>query len=79
MLGMAPLDFGDLSDFDDVDRRFVGTLEDPVITAADGHVVWDCSKYDFIAGEAPETANPSLWRQGQLVAKHGLSTPTTAP
>jgi alkyl sulfatase BDS1-like metallo-beta-lactamase superfamily hydrolase len=35
-------------------------------------VVWDCSKYNFIAGDAPDTANPSLWRQGKLVAKHGL-------
>ena len=35
-------------------------------------MVWDCSKYDFITGDAPDTANPSLWRQGKLVAKHGL-------
>jgi alkyl sulfatase BDS1-like metallo-beta-lactamase superfamily hydrolase len=69
---MADLDFSDQTDFGDVERGFVGTLDDPVITAADGHVVWDCSKYDFIAGDAPDTANPSLWRQGKLVAKHGL-------
>ena len=69
---MADLDFSDRSDFDDVDRGFVGTLEDPVITATDGHVVWDCSKYDFITGDAPDTADPSLWRQGKLAAKHGL-------
>jgi len=60
MLDMADLDFSDRSDFDDVDRGFVGTLEDPVITATDGHVVWDCSKYDFITGDAPDTADPSL-------------------
>ena len=69
---MADLDFTDQIDFGDVERGFVGTLDDPVITAADGHVVWDCSKYDFITGDAPNTANPSLWRQGKLVAKHGL-------
>ena len=69
---MADLDYSDTTDFDDVDRGFVGTLDDPVITAADGHVVWDCSKYDFIQGDAPSTANPSLWRQGKLVARHGL-------
>ena len=45
---MADLDFTDQTDFGDVERGFVGTLDDPVITAADGHVVWDCSKYDFI-------------------------------
>jgi linear primary-alkylsulfatase len=65
-------DLSDGADFDDVERGFVGRLADPVITAADGHVVWDCSKYDFIAGDAPATANPSLWRQGKLAAKHGL-------
>ena len=69
---MTSLDYTDRQDFEDADRGFVGTLDDPVIKAADGHVVWDCSKYDFIAGDAPATANPSLWRQGKLVAKHGL-------
>jgi alkyl sulfatase BDS1-like metallo-beta-lactamase superfamily hydrolase len=69
---MTDLDYTDQTDFGDVERGFVGTLDDPVITAADGHVVWDCSKYDFITGDAPDTANPSLWRQGKLVAKHGL-------
>ena len=69
---MVSLDFNDRSDFDNVERGFVGTLDDPVIRAADGHVVWDCSKYDFMTGDAPETANPSLWRQGKLVARHGL-------
>ena len=64
--------FTDTTDFEDVERGFVGTLDDPVITAADGHVVWDCSKYDFIQGDAPSTANPSLCRQGKLVARHGL-------
>ena len=69
---MTDLDYDDNSDFDDVDRGFIATLTDPVITAADGHVVWDCSKYEFITGDAPDTTNPSLWRQGKLVAKHGL-------
>ena len=62
---MADLDYTDMTDFDDVERGFVGTLDDPVITGADGHVVWDCSKYDFMQGDAPGTANPSLWRQGR--------------
>jgi len=66
------LDYGDLQDFTDVDKGFIATLDDPVITAADGRVVWDCSRYDFITGDAPETAHPSLWRQGKLNAKHGL-------
>jgi alkyl sulfatase BDS1-like metallo-beta-lactamase superfamily hydrolase len=35
---MGDLDFTDTTDFEDVERGFVGTLDDPVITAADGHV-----------------------------------------
>jgi alkyl sulfatase BDS1-like metallo-beta-lactamase superfamily hydrolase len=72
MKDMTDLDYADRSHFDDAERGFVATLKDPIITAADGHVVWDCSKYDFITGDAPDTANPSLWRQGKLSAKHGL-------
>ncbi len=34
--------------------------------------MWDASTYDFLRGDAPDTVNPSLWRQSQLVAKHGL-------
>jgi alkyl sulfatase BDS1-like metallo-beta-lactamase superfamily hydrolase len=69
---MTDLDYSDRTDFDDVDRGFIATLDDPVIKGADGHVVWDCDRYAFITGDAPETANPSLWRQGKLAAKHGL-------
>ncbi|WP_314149624.1 alkyl sulfatase dimerization domain-containing protein [uncultured Leifsonia sp.] len=66
------LPFADAQDFEDADRGFLGTLDDPVIRAADGSVVWDASRYDFVTGEAPATVNPSLWRQSALVAKHGL-------
>jgi len=69
---MTSLDYTDRQDFEDADRGFVGTLDDPVIRATDGRVVWDCSKYDFITGDAPSTANPSLWRQGKLASKYGL-------
>jgi alkyl sulfatase BDS1-like metallo-beta-lactamase superfamily hydrolase len=69
---VTDLNYADMTDFDNVERGFIGTLDDPVIVAADGHVVWDCSKYDFMQGDAPDTANPSLWRQGKLAARHGL-------
>ena len=70
LLGTLP--FADTSDFDDADRGFLGTLDDPVIRDAAGKPVWDASAYDFVDGDAPETVNPSLWRQSKLVAKHGL-------
>ncbi len=66
------LAWDDRTDFDDVARGFLATREDPIIRDAKGGVVWDCSRYDFMAGECPPTANPSLWRQGQLASKHGL-------
>ncbi|WP_423059269.1 alkyl/aryl-sulfatase [Brevibacterium linens] len=64
--------FDDVQDFEDADRGFLGTLADPVIRNDEGDVVWDATSYNFISGEAPESVNPSLWRQSQLVAKHGL-------
>ena len=70
LLGSLPFD--DVQDADDADRGFLGALEPAVIHAADGRVVWDAGAYGFLAGEAPPTVNPSLWRQSQLVARQGL-------
>jgi alkyl sulfatase BDS1-like metallo-beta-lactamase superfamily hydrolase len=66
------LPFDDAEDYDEAQRGWVGALSDPVIRATDGRVVWDAAAYGFLAGECPETVNPSLWRQGQLAAMHGL-------
>lgn len=68
----ARLPFADDADFAAAERGFIGTLEDPKVLDAAGEVVWDASTYDFIDGEAPDSVNPSLWRQSRLVAKHGL-------
>jgi alkyl sulfatase BDS1-like metallo-beta-lactamase superfamily hydrolase len=69
--GSGTADFGDRADFINSDRGFIGTLDPMVIKAADGHVVWDMDFGDLDA-ECPATAHPSLWRQAQLTAKHGL-------
>ncbi|MFD4421681.1 alkyl/aryl-sulfatase [Agromyces sp. NPDC058484] len=66
------LPFDDQRDFEDADRGFLGSISPGVVHAADGRVVWDAEAYGFITGDAPDTVNPSLWRQSQLVAKHGL-------
>ena len=34
--------------------------------------MWDNDAYEFLSGACPDTANPSLWRQGQLCARQGL-------
>ena len=62
----------DRQDFDFASRGFVATRADPVIRRADGRVAFDLSSYGFLEGAAPDTANPSLWRQAQILTKHGL-------
>lgn len=66
------LPFEDRQDFDFATRGYLGTLSDPVIRRADGAVAWDLTAYDFVQGDAPDTVNPSLWRQAQLLSKSGL-------
>ena len=39
---------------------------------AAARVVWDLESYDFLDGEPPDTAHPSLWRQSQLNRIAGL-------
>ncbi|HEY5109941.1 MAG TPA: alkyl sulfatase dimerization domain-containing protein [Acidimicrobiales bacterium] len=68
----ADLPFHDRTDFEDADRGFLGALDPCVVTDASGRVVWDNDAYAFLAGECPDTAHPSLWRQGQLVSRQGL-------
>jgi alkyl sulfatase BDS1-like metallo-beta-lactamase superfamily hydrolase len=69
----AALPMDDQQDFDDARRGFIGRSDDRQVRAADGRVVWDLDAYDFMRGaDAPDTANPSLWRQGQLLIEDGL-------
>jgi alkyl sulfatase BDS1-like metallo-beta-lactamase superfamily hydrolase len=52
-------------------RGFIAPLPDTV-TTSDGHPVWDSHRFDFVAGDVPETVNPSLWRQERLNGIGGL-------
>ncbi|MGW4791018.1 alkyl/aryl-sulfatase [Nonomuraea sp. NPDC004297] len=69
---MADLPFHDRTDFDNAERGFVAKLSPAVIKATGGRVVWNNDVYDFLDGDCPRTAHPSLWRQAQLCAKQGL-------
>jgi alkyl sulfatase BDS1-like metallo-beta-lactamase superfamily hydrolase len=69
---LRSLPFDDTQDFEDARRGFVGRLDPCVVRAADGRVVWDNDSYVFLDGPAPDSVNPSLWRQSQLNAIHGL-------
>ncbi|HEX9259841.1 MAG TPA: alkyl sulfatase dimerization domain-containing protein [Acidimicrobiales bacterium] len=70
----VPLDLGfDPADFDRASRGLVAQHPTGIIDSPVG-VVWDVNRYDFIEqGSAnPDTVHPSLWRQAQLNAIHGL-------
>jgi len=62
----------DRRDFEFAERGFIATLKDPKIKRADGRTAFDLSSYGFLEGDAPDTVNPSLWRQAQILTKHGL-------
>ena len=68
----AELPFDDTQDFEDTERGLIARAEQRQVRAADGRVVWDLDAYPFLEGAAPDTANPSLWRQGQLLMRDGL-------
>ncbi|MCB1247438.1 MAG: MBL fold metallo-hydrolase, partial [Acidimicrobiia bacterium] len=65
------LPFSDSTDFDNARRGYIAGGSG-AITDADGNVVWDLDRWSFLDEEVPATANPSLWRQGQLNAIAGL-------
>jgi alkyl sulfatase BDS1-like metallo-beta-lactamase superfamily hydrolase len=65
------LPFADTSDFDLVERGFLAPLPGTV-TTDDGRPVWDSHRFDFVDGDAPDTVNPSLWRQERLSGRGGL-------
>lgn len=66
------LPFADSQDFEDASRGLIARRVPSAVTDADGAVVWDNDTYAFLKGDAPDTVNPSLWRQSQLVAEQGL-------
>ena len=68
---LTELPFGDTADFEAVERGLIDR-GDPVVRDDKGAVVWDNGSYSFLAGEAPDTVHPSLWRQSTLVARQGL-------
>src|SRR5450755_4281079 len=66
------LPFNKQDDFQDAARGFIATLPDALVTGPNGNVIWSQKDYSFLEGAAPDTVNPSLWRQAQLNHQHGL-------
>ena len=67
-----PVDTG--ADFENSRRGFIDTIPDAKSLNEAGFPVWDMGQFAFeVEGsEAPDTVNPSLWRQAQLNSIHGL-------
>ena len=68
-----PMD--DRTDFERAEAGLVATSDSLVVEHDAGHRnVWDMDQYAFITESeaAPDTVNPSLWRQARLNTRHGL-------
>lgn len=59
-------------DFEEARRGLVAAFDPPRVEDRDGRIVWELESYDFLDSEPPATANPNLWRQGQLGRIAGL-------
>lgn len=66
------LPFSDKQDFSNAEQGRIGRRNPNTVINADGITVWDNDVYDFLKQEAPDTANPSLWRQSRLAQLDGL-------
>src|SRR5688572_23482066 len=69
------LNFNDKADFEDAQRGLIGKPDTLTIRNAKGDVVWDLEAYKKYIGldrPAPDTVNPSLWRNAQLNMQYGL-------
>ncbi|WP_158939921.1 alkyl/aryl-sulfatase [Burkholderia sp. S171] len=71
------LAFNDTQDFQDASRGLIATLPSPgIIPSSKGGAAWDLGQFAFITGgpenNAPDSVNPSLWRNAKLNMNHGL-------
>ena len=65
------LPFEDRASFANARRGFIASIEPLTIKhARSDRVVYDLSAMSFLEGDAPDTVNPSLWRQAQLNGLH---------
>ena len=62
------LPLGDQQDFEDASRGLIASQKPLKVTDANGRVLWNMEDYAFIEGDAPDSVNPSLWRQAKRAA-----------
>ncbi|KAI8931666.1 hypothetical protein NX059_011313 [Plenodomus lindquistii] len=68
---MAP-SLDDRQDYHDASKGFIAALEPGTIKNKAGEIIWNIDEFKFLEDDCPPTANPGLWRQGQLNSKQGL-------
>ena len=66
------LDLGNQQDFEDANRGLVARAPNDELVNQQGDIIWNPGSYSFITGDAPDTVNPSLWRQAKLNNIRGL-------
>ena len=67
------LPFDDERDFDESRRGFIAEPASKQILGAQGNVVWDMGRYDFlVSGDEIDSMHPSLQRQATLNLNFGL-------
>jgi alkyl sulfatase BDS1-like metallo-beta-lactamase superfamily hydrolase len=71
---MNALPFNDKTSFELAHKGFIAPLPQETIKGPNGTLIWDPAKYAFVkeGQAAPDTVNPSLWRQSQLINISGL-------
>lgn len=72
---LKELPFSDRQDFADAQKGFIAKPDVLTIKDAKGNVIWDLEQYkQYIKQDAaaPDTVNPSLWRNAQLNMLYGL-------
>ncbi|WP_428848329.1 alkyl/aryl-sulfatase [Shewanella olleyana] len=72
---LKSLPFSDKQDFENAKRGFIASPDVLTITNKEGTPVWDLEeykKYISLDKPAPDTVNPSLWRNAQLNMLNGL-------
>ena len=66
------LPLADERDFAAAMQGFIGRDDNLHITRPNGTTIWRPADYGFIKDTAPDSVNPSLWRQEKLNNLHGL-------
>ena len=64
----------DNTDFTNAHKGFIAPLPQEIIKGEQGNVIWDPQQYAFIkeGDKAPDSVNPSLWRQSQVTSNRPL-------